>query len=291
MQIITKSLLLILILSFIGVVFVEAAGTTLRGNELTYDGLGILDNLQNITLNNNTLLIIDSIEGVKAFFNVPKGQALDITSQEMIDIAESNTTSGFRGDVINIDNTDNQSRFIEINLNNGTNASAGFVAQNNEGHQVTFGIGSGNFSFGGVDFFNEGAILNRGPEKFNFANVLVKGWDWRSNVSGTFIESMQLDGLGNLNILGNFSVNNSIAFEQVDSSDNITGFVKMFCKDTNKCFITRDDGTERRLLDAGGGSILIDEVWNFMVEPIFESGINLSNSSNLSLYGGKYLWY
>lgn len=172
---------------------------------------------------NNSFFVTDNFTGgVKMFTNLPRAEFDAMQSQEMGLIPFSNSVSGFTGDVVNTDNIDNQSRFIEQNLNNGSNASAGFVARNNEGHEVTFGIGSGNFSFGGTNFYNEAAILNSGPEKFNFANGFKKGWNWRSNVFGSFIESMQLSYDGNLSILGLFTSNDVFSLGLFDRIDNVT---------------------------------------------------------------------
>lgn len=281
MKTFTKGLILLGIVMFSYIFIVTGAGTTLRGDTLSFDNPGVLNSLQNITLDNTPLIITDkNTSGLIAIFNAPLNFAPAVAQDASSGNSTfffPNTSISFLGDVNNFDDINNQSRFSETNINNGTSASAGFKAINNLDFFVTFGIGSENFEFGGVPFNNEGAILNAGPGKFNFANINFAGWDFRSNVSGTFVESMQLSGGGNLNIAGNFTVNNTIAFTHVEEADNETGFVRMFCKSNNRCFIMRDDGVERRLLDGGGGSIIIDEEYTFTIEPLFQNGVNISS--------------
>lgn len=225
-------------------------------------------------------------ESVKFYINVPTGDVLGLLNGQM-----ANTSSGFFGDVNNIDDINNQSRFKETNINNGTSASAGFVAENNLGHFVTFGIGSSNFEFGGNPFNNEGAILNAGPEKFNFANIAEKGWDWRSNVSGVFVESMQLSYDGNLNI-SNLTVDAKVNYIHSEQPDGIAGQVQMFCKVNDKCYIVRSDGTQRRLLDSGAGSEVIDYEITFDVAPVFSNlnGTYVGGQAHVCVYNNGTLF-
>ncbi len=192
--------------------FVTGAGTTLRGDVLTYDGLGVLDNIGVISLQNESLFIIDSETGfLKAYFNLPAGEIPSFIQSENQSFF-SNTTTGFLGDVNNFDDINAQSRFKEKNLNNGSAASAAFVAENDVNFTTAFGIGSSNFAFGNTSFNNEGAIFHNAPSKFNYANGDFFGWNWRANQGGfqnstDFVESMQLSPGGNLNIDGNFTGN------------------------------------------------------------------------------------
>ena len=47
----------------------------------------------------------------------------------------------------------------------------------------------------------------------------------------------------------------NLFFNHTNNSSFKTGYVTMFCKPNNKCYIIRDDGTQRRLVDAGGGGV------------------------------------
>lgn len=282
-----KRFILVAVILFSYGVIVTGGSITFRGDTQTFEGSGIMNNLRNITLDNESLLIVDQETGlIITYFNVPNDELPNASS-----IISTNRSTGFRGDVNNQDNVNQFSRFSETNFNNGTNASAGFIGINDIGNRISMGIASSNFEFDGTPTANIGAIRLGSPANMFFINDFIQGWLWISDLNDTGgfqdpFTAMDLEPNGNLSVRGNLTINNSIAFEQVDSSEAIAGTVKMFCKDTNQCFITRDDGTERRLLDGGGGSILIDDVWNYVVEPIFEAGINVSNSSNITLYGG-----
>ncbi len=280
------------VLLFASTILVQAAGTTLRGNVLTYEDLGSLSNIEDINLQNDSLFIIDEVNGfLKAYFNVPDGDVAipDLIDTDFPDTFFSNTSTGFLGDVDNFDSKDGFSRFKETNINNGTNASAGFIGVNDIGRSISIGIGSSNFNFLNLSLPNIGVLRLKSPSFMVFANDFFNGWLWvtdLNNGSGFTnpFTSMGLSPEGNLNISGNFTVNTTIGFNHVESASNKTGEVKMFCKSNNRCFITRDDGIERRLLDGGGGSILIDEIWNFQIIPIFEQGINISGG-NLDVNG------
>jgi len=276
-----KALIVVGIFVFGYLTFVAGAGTTLRGNILSYDDLGTLNKINNITLQNDSLFIRGINNNIIALFNA-ESSALLLAAAQVPNF--TGVTSGFIGDVDNFDNIDGFSRFKETNVNNGSSASAGFVGVNDINHTFSIGIGSSTFSFLNITLPNIGALRLNSPSDMFFVNDFIQGWNWVSDLNNTPgitdpVLVMNLDARGNLNTAGNFTVNNTIAFTHVEDASNLTGFVKMFCKSNNKCFIIRDDGTERRLLDGGGSSIIIDEVWNFQVTPIFEEGINISGGN------------
>lgn len=147
-------------------------------------------------------------QGIRVVIGINSSEVSSLMSD--LPIIPDNKTTIFLGDVNNIDNIDEQSRFSETNINNGTSASAGFTAINDVGNNVAFGIGSSQFTFASINFSNDGAIFLISPGKFNFANSFYSQWNWRANLDNSsstfnFTESMQLSPGGNLNIAGNFT--------------------------------------------------------------------------------------
>lgn len=211
MKAFNKFLVLMFIFSFLFIVIVEGAGTTLRGDTLSYDGPGRLNNIDTIDLQNNALLIRDSSSNtILALFNADPLLPI-ITAQSMVlNGTFPNTTISFLGDVNNIDDINGFSRFSETNLNNGSGASAGFNGVNDLGFVVNFGIGSSNFMIGNESLPNQGAIASFSPTGFDFVNSLTGDWRWRNNPSGNLSVPiretvMTLSNFGNLDIAGNFT--------------------------------------------------------------------------------------
>lgn len=192
---------------FMGVLV--AATTVITDRGITFDEGNIID-LQEINLTGIPLLISDNTNNkIIAIFND------DITDIETRALSQSSTLFGgtvtsFFGDVNNFDNVNDFSRFKEVNLNNGVNASAGFVGENNIGHSVSLGLGSSNFKLANTDTPNLGLIFLSSPSDFAFVNDFSTGWQWindEGNSTGTPIEvtQMELDHKGNLEIKGNFT--------------------------------------------------------------------------------------
>lgn len=282
MKVFNKGLILFLILLFSYVLVVTGAGATLRGNSISYESPGQIEGLANISLRNTPLVIADSVTGgLIAVFNAPSNFTAEIVSQMEVGNTTfffPNTSTSLLGDVNNFDDINAQSRFRETNINNGTSASAAFVAVNDVGFTTAMGIGSSNFAFGGLELNNFGTIFHLSPAGFNFANGFFEGWNWIANLDDTnssfnFSTAMQLSPGGNLNISGNLTINETAVYLFSEQPPGITGHVRMFCKSDNKCYIIRDDGTQRRLLDSGAGSDIIDEQWTFNVTPIFSDMI------------------
>ncbi len=189
------------------------------------------------------------------------------------------------GDVDNFDSIDGLSRFREINLNNGTNASAGFIGVNDIGRFISMGIGSSNFEFINMSFPSLGALRLNAPSPMIFANDFFNGWLWvtdlnnGTNFSSPFT-SMQLRPTGNLSIRGNFTVNTTITFPHTESATTEAGAVRMFCKSDNNCYLQLSSGAERRLLDLPSG------LGNFSEGSILFMGPN----NTISEDGENFFW-
>jgi len=223
MQTFTKGLILMFVFSFAFIVIVEGAGTTQRGNKLSFNGLGVLDNINNITLNDEHLFIIDnSGPFIKAYFNLPPEEVDPLIQEEFNESPFSNTTTGFLGDVNNFDDINEFSRFRETNINNGTNASAGFIGVNDVGFDISMGIASSGFEFQGIPAPNIGVLRLRSPSGMLFLNDFITGYFWLSDKNNTFgvqdpLTTMQLDPIGNLNITRNITaINSSVFFSEVE---------------------------------------------------------------------------
>ncbi len=244
MKVSTKGFILLGVFMFAYLFIVSAAGTTLRGDTLSYDDLGTLNNLKNIKLQNDSLFIIDEENGfLKAYFNVPDG-GIAIPSLVDLDFPNtffSNTSTGFLGDVDNFDNRNGFSRFQETNLNNGTNASAGFIGVNDIRNTISFGIGSSNFEFLNLSLPNIGVFRLNSPSDMVFANDFLTNWLWVTDLNnGTGFTnpsvSMQLSPEGNLDISGNLTINNSVTFPHIESADTIPGAGEYRYRNIKPCF-------------------------------------------------------
>ncbi len=189
------------------------------------------------------------------------------------------------------DNLNSSLRFMITNDNSGTNASASISAVNDVGGRMSIGVGSSNFMLGSINYQNITVLLSRSQGKMIFANFFNQPFTWLYNPqddddANNLIELMKLDGTG-LNITGNITANNYTAngflsLEHQDSPAGRTGYVQLYSKNSNQIFITRPDGTERRLLDGGGGSFTIDEKITFQNVTIF-SMINYTKAEDTSL--------
>ncbi len=246
------------VFAFAFIFFVDAAGTTLRGNTLSYSNLGVLDNIQNITLNDNPMFIIDqSGPFLKAYFNLPQDEVVTLIEEEFDQPAFSNTSTGFLGDVNNFDNTNGFSRFRETNINNGTNASAGFIGVNNLGFDISMGIASSNFEFQGNPAPNIGVLRLRSPSGMIFLNDFITGYFWLSDQNNTIgvqnpLTTMQLDPIGNLEIAGNFTgnqfygemfVEGNVIDTPISSADNYTE-IQVLLEGLNNGFIYSSSSLE-----------------------------------------------
>ncbi len=189
-------------------VVLVSATTVITDKGITFDQ-GDIISLANITLGDEPLFFRDGPDNnIRAIFNGNSSLAL-ITTQATINLDISKATTSFIGDVDNFDDINAFSRFKETNINDGTNASAGFIGVNDIGNSLSFGIGSSNFEFMNQSANNIGVIRLRSPSDMFFVNDFIKGWFWVSDQNDTtgitdprFV--MDLDAKGNLGIIGNF---------------------------------------------------------------------------------------
>ncbi len=276
MKVFTKGVILLFVFSFVFILFVEARGTTLRGDVLSYNNPGVINNLQNITVQNHSLVIIDGVDGsLKAYFNAQPGQFPTVITQSFPPSFSSNTTTGFIGDVDNFDNVNGFSRFKETNLNNGPDARSGFIAVNDIEDNITFGIASSNFKFGNRFLNRTGAVVLDAPNIMIFLNAQSRNCVWfTDNDPGPGIQTpmpvMNLSNDGDLGIDGNFTHNGTITFPHFSEPPPLTDHVLMWCESDNRCFFEEDDGDKRRILTSASGSDIIDYVIDFNVSPVME---------------------
>ncbi len=321
MKMFTKFILIILILSFIGFILVQGAGVTLRGDSLSFTQGGIINNTDpdlltitqdvNITRNLTVNQIVVRSPG-SIFLGGPNFAIFSASEINGTTEGEnfSRITTTINTDFAIVASYNFTQALANLNLNNRGNASSSVSAVNNLFNGIGFlkfninhtedpQVGQIGNNFGSFRFFNRNH--ENSTYTFSFFDEVLRIQEG-SNVgviNETRVIEIQnslqtnpfltkfffdVDINQSLNVSGNFTVNNSVTFVHTESVSNKSGTVRMFCKSNNQCFIVRDDGTERRLLDGGGGSIIIDDVWNFVVAPIFENGINLTDT-NISLYG------
>lgn len=182
------------------------ATTVITDKGITFDQGNIIS-LANITLGNQPLFIRGGDnDDIRAIFNGNSSIVL-ISAQ---DVNASTSTTSFLGDVDNFDNVNAFSRFKETNLNNGTNASAGFIGINDVGFRLSIGIASSNFEFDGSPTPNIGALRLGSPATMLFLNDFTTGWSWITDLNNTVgfqdpFTVMDVDPNGNFEIFGNFT--------------------------------------------------------------------------------------
>lgn len=194
-------LYLIILITVISIIFVGA--TTTITDQVVNSPTGVFPV---IDMPDTTLLFTDSINNrLLAIFNGNLSFNVEQAEQQVLEFNTGTIT--FLGDINNIDDIDAFSRFKETNLNNGSNALAGFSAVNDANFSVNFGISSSNFKFGGESLPNGPAIVSFSPEGFTFINALNGSWAWRTSPSSipTRLTVASLDEQGNFNITGNFT--------------------------------------------------------------------------------------
>lgn len=93
-----------------------------------------------------------------------------------------NRTATFYGDIMNNDDVNGLSRFVERNFNNGTHAAAAFTAMNDVGERISFGLWSTGATvipeygggFGGIGMVADGLVT--------FTNYYNQPFTWRINL-------------------------------------------------------------------------------------------------------------
>ncbi len=197
---------------FFGIIlmgFMVTAQITITDRDITLTE-GQIIGLNEINLTGSPLIISDSTNNkIIAIFN---DDLSDVISRAFTQpsVLFGGAVSSFFGDVNNFDDVNAFSRFKEVNINNGTNASAGFIGINNINHSISIGIGSSNFQFMNLSLENIGAIRLKSPADMFFINDFIRGWFWVADQNDTvgFTDPrsvMDLDAFGNLKIIGNFT--------------------------------------------------------------------------------------
>ncbi len=237
----------------------------------------------NIDIDNNSITGIFELN----FSNgdtISGNSSIDFFLNNTLRVSFSQNSSLFIGDVDNIDNIDGFSRFSETNLNSGTSAIAGFTAQNDVNDSIFMIMTGSNYA---NSFINsrQGGIFSVSDNDQFFANGYDRGFMWINNIVGnqlfssTTHELMSLSNLSTLSII-NVNVNEGVIFNHTTTPSAISGAVRVYSKDDNRMYITRDDGTERRLIDGGVGSIEIDE-------EIILSNVTILGFLNNTFVGGS----
>lgn len=265
--------------------------------ELTsFDGEVHIHDTTNIHNNSITeIFSLDFSNGDQIFGN----NSIDIFIQGNIRAIFGPNDTQFTGDVQNIDDVNSFSRFAETNLNSGAGAASVFTARNDVGQSVFLGVTSSGFNNGNPLLgANIGFLFFNTTFDSVFANALDTGFVWLNNplstrqFSDTDDNLMSLSKDGFLTVSANITTNNLtindyISFGDKDEPVAIPNFVQMYSRD-NKMYIMRDTGIERRLLDGGGGSFVIDEEVHFNNYTSFNFNVTL-NATLITQDGGK-LW-
>ncbi len=179
--------------------------------------------------------------------------------------------STFLGEVRNIDDIDGISRFLELNINNESNAIAAFTATNNLNRSIIIGITGGNFSVASPILVDDQPfIFSDSDNDMAFGVGSANGFVWRNDLlnaeqyQNTTNLLMQLFSNGNLSITQNLTV-------KEDTS--LKGF--LFLEETvqiqpgQTTLLRRVDATG--LIGTVGPSIVLTNILN---ESTPDSGVN-----------------
>ena len=134
-----------------------------------------------------------------------------------------NRTATFDGSVMNNDNINDISRFVEYNGNTGTFAVSAITAQNDYRYNFSLAIAGSNYGSDRVTKItgNETVLISSAEADMNFVNLYNQGYDWWSNPQddkniSNVEKLMSLDKDGNLSVSGSIYANGTI-----DSEDGI----------------------------------------------------------------------
>ncbi len=195
-----------------------------------------------------------------------------------------NASLGIIGEVINIDDVDGISRFLELNLNNGTNAIAGFTATNNLNRSIIMGITGGNFSVTSPVLVDDQPFLfSNGGNDMAFGVGSANGFVWRNDLGGAQLYSNTTNLLMKLFSNANLTVKNKLF---VTGNTTLNGFLILNnvedISPSQSTLLRRDDTTG--LVGAVGASLVI---LNTLNENISTSGVNyvwdLGSNNNLTV--------
>lgn len=202
-----------------------------------------------------------------------------ISSNTLLDGSFNRTILVTNRDTLTESNFDGTLYSAVFNLNSSVDSAASMSAFNSDENAIHIMKVS---STGGSDglIINENgnlSIVTLNGSKIEFG--VFQNLTERTSISPlktiTSIneESVELSIEDNLIKLNTFTnVETNLYFKGLDSASLPvlkTGYIAMYCKDNNKCYIKRDTGVERRLVDAGGGSYIFDEIATFSNETYF----------------------
>lgn len=174
-----------------------------------------------------------------------------------------------------------------FNLNNSIDSGSSISAFNNNEdalHLMKLSVAGGGDAF----IINEnnnlniitinGTVIEFGVYQNLTETVSLSPLRTIEDVNQESVEFSIEDNLIKLNTFTN--VEQNLFFRHLDSGipDNKTGFVAMYCKDNNRCYIKQDTGQERRLVDAGGGSIVLNEVIKINNHTEFYGNVYFNNT-------------
>ena len=161
-------------------------GTTTPTSKLHV--IGDINATGNITSGNGSIIIDGNnrkIIGVELIATINGTVKINISINE----------TRFQGQIINIDDINASSRYIEQNKNNGSNATSAIQVRSNVGRSCELGIGSDGFEFAGVFLPNAPTLICRTPQPFFFTNTYPQGWRW---VADTIASDIVEDTMGNI---------------------------------------------------------------------------------------------
>ena len=139
---------------------------------------------------NGVNYITTSDDGIRIYNDY--GSLLAIFNDE-----EKNFTARFEGSMMNNDNINDSSRFVERNLNNGSRASAAITVRNDIPYSASFGLTSSRFSFDKIGS-NVVGISSIAPGDMVFMNRYNYPFIWYINKENdtsieNLLEVMRLD--------------------------------------------------------------------------------------------------
>ncbi len=283
MKLFTKFIILILLLSFSSVVFVQSAEFTFRGNILSFPEGGTINNTDtdiinmrnnvnisgNLSVNDLTVRSPSSIFIGGPNFATINAQALNAS---IPGLNLTRITIVVNRDFALIGNYPVMQLMGNLNLNSSANASSLLVATNSanrglvlqkfspnyiEPNRGTLGNANGDMFITSKNDLNHTMIFGFFDDVIRLSDGSIIGLANETRVieiqnslqSNPFLTTFFFD----LNISGNFTVNNGVTFPHRESLEAINDSVRMFCKSDNNCYIKLSNGDERRLLDLPSG--------------------------------------
>ncbi len=221
-------------------------------------------------------VFVTLIFSIQATLNYNVGGSIRLTISDEI--------SRFIGQVENVDNFNGVSRFLELNINNGTNAIAGFTATNNLNRSIIIGITGGNFSVASpllVD--DQPFIFSNAGNDMAFGVGSANGFVWRNDLIGAEQYANTTNILMTLNSLGDLNITNNL---NVTANATIQGFLSIGSLEAvspGQSTLLRIDDATGTVGTVGGSLVVI----NTIDSPTPTSGVNyvwdLGSGNNLTV--------